>query len=67
MRENGETFKTYTGVHTEGFEPALREAVEDYERREGVPPEPVRLRVVDMSVIVHNPIHDYRVVLSPSS
>jgi hypothetical protein len=58
--------EAYLGISEEGFRAATEAAVEDYERtRGGPPPEPVTLRVVDMYVTVHNPIRDYRVVLSP--
>ncbi len=63
MKENGENF---TGIAKEGFKAATEAAVRDYEKQLGVPQEPVTLRVVEMYVTVHNPIHDYRVVLGPS-
>jgi hypothetical protein len=58
-----EKFDTWTGISEDGFRDAARLAVEAYERDRGIPEEAVRLRVVDMSVTVHNPIHGYRVVL----
>jgi hypothetical protein len=48
-----------------GFRAATQAAVERFKEDHG-PPEPgqpVRLRVADMYVTVHNPIHDYIVVL----
>jgi hypothetical protein len=57
--------EAYLGISEEGFRAATEAAVEAYERARGVPPEPVALRVVDMYVTVHNPIRDYRVMLSP--
>jgi hypothetical protein len=63
--ENGDT---YLGISDDGFKAATQAAVDDYEERHGGPPaEPVRLKVLEMYVTVHNPIHDYRVVLGPSS
>ena len=42
-----------------------KKAVEEYEDRNGIPEEPVTLSVLEMYVTVHNPIHDFRVVLGP--
>jgi hypothetical protein len=48
-----------------GFRSATHRAVEDYKAKAGAPKpgEPVRLRVADMYVLVHNPIHEYIVEL----
>lgn len=62
MKQEGET---YTGASTDGFRSATEAAVAVYEERNGPPPEPVQLRVVEMYVTVQNPIRDYRVVLGP--
>jgi hypothetical protein len=51
-----------------GFRAAANAAVSKYTDKHGVPKaddEPVRLDVVNMHVRVHNPIHDYIVVLRP--
>jgi hypothetical protein len=58
---------TYEGASSHGFRSATEAAVAVYEERNGVPEEPVRLRVVDMYVTVQNPVRDYRVLLGPSS
>jgi hypothetical protein len=63
MRENGDT---YLGIHEDGFKAATQDAVEKYEEEHGVPDEPMTFRIVEMTVTVHNPIHDYRVVIAPS-
>lgn len=65
MRENGEEWE---GTSEESFAEAAKLAVKHYEKERGKPPpgEPVRLKVVEMSVTVVNPLHDYRVVLGPS-
>lgn len=64
--EPSDKVEAYLGVSEEGFKAATQAAVDEYERAHGgPPPEPVALRVLDMYVIVHNPIRDYRVVLSP--
>lgn len=68
MRQNGgENGDTYMGISEDGFRAATEAAVEEYEGRHGIPDEPVTLKVVEMYVTVHNPIHDYRVVLGPTS
>jgi hypothetical protein len=65
-REPSSKVEAYLGISEEGFRRATEAAVEEYEEAHGgPPPEPVTLRVVDMYVTVHNPIRDYRVVLSP--
>ena len=48
-----------------GFRQATHAAVEDYKGKKGKPKEgePVRLRVADMYVEVHNPIHEFIVDL----
>ena len=48
-----------------GFRAAAGKAVDSFTTQQGVPDpdSPVLLRVVDMYVKVHNPIHDYIVVL----
>jgi hypothetical protein len=56
--------EAYLGVSDEGFRAATEAAVVAYEEAHGgPPPEPVKLRVLDMYVTVHNPIRDYGVVL----
>jgi hypothetical protein len=61
--ENGETWE---GISTDGFKGAAIDAVKKFEKERGVPDEPVTMKVVEMSVTVHNPIHDYRILLTPS-
>ena len=63
--ENGDK---YWGESDQSFADAAKAAVEEYERINEPPPEgePVTLRVVEMEVIVENPIRDYRVALGPS-
>jgi hypothetical protein len=48
-----------------GFRKATHNAVEKYKAKAGAPKpgEPVRLRVADMWVEVHNPIHEFIVDL----
>ncbi len=48
-----------------GFRAATKAAVDNYKAEHGAPEpgKPVRLRVAEMYVEVHNPIHDYIVVL----
>jgi hypothetical protein len=67
MKEYEQNGDTYLGISEDGFLAATQAAVEEYEDRNGIPDEPVTLKVVDMYVTVHNPIHDYRVLLGPSS
>ncbi|MEP6909912.1 MAG: hypothetical protein ABI896_05700 [Actinomycetota bacterium] len=62
--ENGDTWE---GTSEDGFKAAAADAVEKYERDRGIPEEPVRLKIIEMYVTVHNPIHDYRVILGPGS
>jgi hypothetical protein len=64
MEQNGDT---WLGVSEESWKEAAKDAVEKYERDHGPPPpgEPVTLRVVELSVTVENPLHDYRVRLGP--
>jgi hypothetical protein len=64
MKEN-ESGDTFLGISEDGFRAATEKAVVEYEERNGVPDEPVRLKVLEMYVTVHNPIHDYRVLLGP--
>jgi hypothetical protein len=58
--------ETFEGTSRHGFRSATDAAVAVYTERHGPPPEPVTLRVVEMSVTVENPVRDYRVVLSSS-
>ena len=60
---------TWVGISENGFAAAAKDAVEKYEEEHGPPPpdELVTLRVVEMYVTVENPLHDYRVLLGPSS
>jgi hypothetical protein len=48
-----------------GFRAATHKAVEDYKAKAGAPKpgEPVKLRVAEMYVEVHNPIHEFIVDL----
>jgi hypothetical protein len=48
-----------------GFRQATQDAVEQYKAKAGPPKpgEPVRLRVAEMYVEVHNPIHEFIVDL----
>lgn len=48
-----------------GFRQATHNAVEEYKAKAGAPDpdQPVRLRVADMYVEVHNPIHEFIVDL----
>jgi hypothetical protein len=46
-----------------GFRQATHNAVEEYKAKAGAPGEPVRLRVAEMYVEVHNPIHEFIVDL----
>lgn len=68
MKQTGENGDTYLGISEDGFKAATQAAVEEYERVNGLPPEgePVTLRVVEITVTVRNPLHDYRVLLGPS-
>jgi hypothetical protein len=53
-----------TGRSNKSFAVAAQNAVAEWERQRGAPPEEeTTLRVVDMYVTVHNPIGDYIVVL----
>ena len=65
MREDENGGERYLGISEDGFRAATEKAVEEYEDRNGVPEEPVTLSVLEMYVTVHNPIHDFRVVLGP--
>jgi len=68
MKQSGENGNTYLGISEDGFKAAAQAAVKEYERVNGAPPEgePVTLRVVEISVTVTNPLHDYRVMLGTS-
>ncbi len=58
------TDKTFRGHSRDSFAAAAQNAVEEWERDRGGPPdEETTLRVVELYVTVHNPIHDYIVVL----
>lgn len=57
--------ETFEGTSRHGFRSATEAAVAVYRERHGPPPEPVTLRVVEMSVVVENPVRDYKVVLTP--
>lgn len=48
-----------------GFKAATQAAVDEYKKARGTPApgKPVRLRVAKMYVEVHNPIHEFIVVL----
>jgi hypothetical protein len=59
--------ETYPGSSSNGFRAATEAAVAVYKERNGPPKEPVTLRVVEMTVVIENPIRDYRVTLGPSS
>ena len=58
-------YKTYTGSSKKGFESAVHLAVATYVKDWGKPKTPVKLRVVEMSVTVTNPVRDYVVTLGP--
>ena len=58
-------YKTYTAISKKSFESAVHMAVKKYEADWGIPKKPVRLRVVEMSVTVTNPVRDYVVTLGP--
>jgi hypothetical protein len=60
MQPEGET---YEGRSDLGFSLATKDAVEEYERRHGKPPEAVTLQVLEMTVTFENPVRDYKVVL----
>jgi flavin-binding protein dodecin len=63
------SYKTYKGTSKKGvpeaIEKAIQKAVAEYEKDWGIPPKPVRLRVVDIHVTVTNPVRDYVVTLGP--
>jgi len=63
MAVEGEDF--FEGKSRNGFRQATEAAVAVFKERHGPPEEPVTLRVVEMSVVVENPIRDYKVVLTP--
>jgi hypothetical protein len=64
MKENGDT---WLGISEKSWKDAAEDAVRRYEEDHGPPPrgEPVTLKVVELSVTVENPLHDYRVLLGP--
>ena len=63
-REGSGQVEAYLGISEDGFRSATEAAVAAYEKAHGgPPPEPVKLRVLDMYVTVENPIRDYGVVL----
>ena len=66
MSTNEES-KTGRGESRFGFSVATHEAVEDYEKKNGKPPEGEtwKLKVLEMYVTVENPVRDYIVVLGP--
>ena len=69
MKENDNgNDDTWLGISDDGFKAAAKDAVAKYEADRGIPPpgETVTLKVVEMSVTVTNPLHDYHVVLGPS-
>ena len=55
--------ETYEGRSELGFSLATKDAVEEYERRRGKPPEATTLTVLEMTVTFENPVRDYKVVL----
>jgi flavin-binding protein dodecin len=59
------SYRTYRGTSRKSIDQAIERAVESYEQDWGKPKRPVRLRVVEMSVTVTNPVRDYRVELGP--
>jgi flavin-binding protein dodecin len=63
-KSGSKRIETYLGFSSEGFDAATQKAVEEYEKKHR-PRKPTELRVVDMYVVVTNPIRDYRVALSP--
>jgi hypothetical protein len=66
MSTNSED-KSGRGVSEVGFSAAARNAVEDYERLYGRPPEdePLTLKVLEQYVTVVNPVRDYIVIVGP--
>jgi hypothetical protein len=59
--------ETYEGTSANGFRAAAEAAVAVYKERHGSPKgERVTLRVVEMAVVVENPLRDYKVVLGGS-
>jgi hypothetical protein len=66
MSTNSED-KSGRGKSELGFSAAAREAVEDYERKNGKPPEgePLTLKVLEQYVTVVNPDRDYIVIVGP--
>ena len=55
--------KSYEGHSDQNFTQAAQDAVRRYEEDNGVPGEPVTLRVIEMTVTFENPIRDYSVTI----
>lgn len=67
MSMNDDESKTGHGKSKFGFSEATKDAVEDYEGKNGKPPEGEvwRLNVLEQWVIVENPVRDYHVIVGP--
>ena len=59
--------KTGRGESDDGFSAAAKKAVEDYERKYGMPQddEVWTLKVLEQWVTVKNPVRDYIVIVGP--
>jgi hypothetical protein len=59
--------RTGRGESDQGFSAATKKAVEDYERKYGMPEddEVWTLMVLEQSVTVTNPVRDYIVIVGP--
>lgn len=55
--------KSYEGHSDVNFTQAAQDAVRRYEEDNGVPGEPVTMRVIEMTVTFNNPIRDYSVTI----
>jgi len=55
--------KSYEGHSDQNFTQAAQDAVARYEEDNGVPDEPVTMRVIEMTVTFENPIRDYSVTI----
>jgi len=55
--------KSYEGHSDQNFTQAAQDAVTRYEEDNGVPDEPVTMRVIEMTVTFENPIRDYSVTI----
>lgn len=55
--------KSYEGHSDVNFTQAAQDAVRRYEDDNGVPGEPVTMRVIEMTVTFNNPIRDYSVTI----